>query len=149
MTPIDEAAVRDAVAPIMEFVGWATVDLDRAEWEVAGHDSPIVWNVPRDPHLGAHCRLLVFHNDRRVVLLEPDTEGRLAASLARFGEGAAVTYLLAEAAAADRARAAGLTLSTEADGPLGRQWLVVGGRVWGPHLVIVTAAQSRAATIRL
>jgi hypothetical protein len=51
------------------------------------------------------------------VVLEPDTEGRLAASLARFGEGVAVIYL--------------------GDGPPGPGTLVRGGLPWGPHVILL------------
>ena len=71
---------------------WATVELERAErelGEVLGgplHAGP----APRDAALGATVR--VAHPFGRspepaLLLVEPDTEGRLAALLARHGEG--------------------------------------------------------------
>ena len=62
--------------------------------------------------LGARCRLLHFSEGRDVVLLEPSTEGRLAAALARYGEGILALYLLVDAGAPERARRAGFTLSS-------------------------------------
>lgn len=108
-------------------IGWATVEHERAEREldtllgaVAGDQSPGPW-VPldRDHALGARRWLRATpspHGKPAVIALEPDTEGRLAASLVRFGEGVAVIYL--------------------GDGPVGAGRLVRGGRPWGPHVVI-------------
>jgi hypothetical protein len=148
MTELDPTALRSAVAPIAEVVGWATVELDRAEGELTSDQPAVVEARPRDAQLGAAARLLTFPDGRRVLLLEPDTEGRLAASLARFGEGAAVLYLVADGAADDAVRNAGFVLSAASDGPLGHQRLVVGGPAWGPHLVVVLAEAPPPATIR-
>ena len=46
----------------------------------------------RSQLLGARCRRAATGDDEWIVLLEPDTEGRLAAFLARHGEGWAVTW---------------------------------------------------------
>lgn len=109
-------------------IGWATVEADRAIRELDGGLAPdddtgpqAGWTeLPRDPGLGAR----VWRRDpadglARPVLfvLEPDTEGRLAASLARFGEGVAVIYL--------------------GDGPPGPGRLVRRGRPWGPHVIVL------------
>src|SRR3990172_3590180 len=72
--------------------------------------------------LGARCRIL-RSADTEIVLLEPSTEGRLAAGLARHGEGSLVAYLLVTAAAPERARRAGFQLSNEGAGPFGRERL--------------------------
>jgi hypothetical protein len=146
VTKGEVASLRDAIGPRSEIVGWATVDLERAGNELAAGRSIVVESRPRDPHLGASCRLFDLGDAGRLLLLEPDTEGRLAASLARFGEAAAVTYLVADPGAAARARTAGFVLSAEAEGPFGPQRLVVGGPAWGPHLVVVLAP-TPAATI--
>ena len=86
-----------------------------------------------------------------MLLLEPSTEGRLAASLARDGEGASVLYLRPAAGlrawAAD-ARARGVTLSARRIGPLGGSVLVAGGPVAGPHVVIVDTRGARASRTR-
>lgn len=73
------------------------------------------------------------------MLLEPITEGRLAAALARFGEGPIAVYLRPPRPTpppADR----DVHLGVAADGPFGRQALVVGGRSFGPHVVAVLDA---------
>ncbi len=145
---VDPAALRRAITPTAEIVGWATVELDRAVAELTGDHATVVEARPRDAHLGATARLLAFADGRRVLLLEPDTEGRLAASLVRFDEGAAVTYLFGGRGAAVRAQAAGFSLSAEGDGPFGSQRLVLGGPAWGPHLVVVVAEALPPATIR-
>jgi hypothetical protein len=136
--------LRAAVRPGKVVGGWATVELDRAEVEVPAAlrdlGTPAVEVRPDDTLLGARCRLLRFPGDRDTLLLEPSTEGRLAASLARFGEGSLVLYLTGDQAAADRARAAGFVLSRAAAGPLGDERVVVGGPAWGPHLVLVVGS---------
>lgn len=133
-------------------LGWATVELDRAAdeldmWlgEAPDHDAPDA----SDPLLGARARVRGAGGlpGDAVVLLEPSTEGRLAASLARDGEGPAVLYLRPAAGlrawAAD-ARSRGVTLSARRVGPLGGSVLVVAGPVAGPHLVFVDTHAARA-----
>jgi hypothetical protein len=78
--------------------GWATVDLDRAAVELAHLLAPGARFEPSPSSilLGATC--LVGRTDGApapapvVVLLEPITEGRLAAALARHGEGWRATW---------------------------------------------------------
>ncbi|HKG57228.1 MAG TPA: hypothetical protein VKA85_08270 [Candidatus Limnocylindrales bacterium] len=130
-------------------VGYATVDLDEAEAQLrltlgargvrAGAD---------DALLGARTRIVETTDGALLVLLEPCTEGRLAASLARFGHGAVVEYLEVADEGTDVAAAAalaGIRLSAPAHGPFGPSRLVVGGRAWGPHVVLVD--RPGAATI--
>lgn len=76
---------------ILVAVGWATVDLERAAAD-AGVEPKRRRELAPDRALGARAVLLA---SGPVVLLEPDTEGRIAASLARFGEGPAAIYLAA------------------------------------------------------
>jgi hypothetical protein len=78
-------------------IGWATVEADRAFEELATVlDGPARW-VPQEPDslLGASAwrRDPSPDGGTALVVLEPDTEGRLAACLARFGEGVAAVYL--------------------------------------------------------
>jgi hypothetical protein len=140
--------------------GWATVDLDRAERDlVAAFGSSVpgpARAVPDDTLLGACCRLATFGVEgHEILLLEPATEGRIAASLARFGEGPIAVYVVVSARRFDDLlrdlRGAGLVLSAEAAGPFGRQRLVAGGPAWGAHLLIAEQAPippgARAATI--
>lgn len=148
------------VGPVQEMaVGWATVDLDRAEAEhtgragaaepsgaaAAGNSTVPAVPAPDDTLLGARCRLLpTAHDGRQVVLLEPSTEGRLAASLARFGEGPVVLYLRIPARTLARLRvvapASGVHCSKPAAGPFGTSVLVLDGPAGGPHLVVTEAA---------
>jgi hypothetical protein len=107
-------------------IGWATVEGERAIRELdallagdTAEANPGSWTeLDRDAILGARVwrRQTAAPPARPVVfVLEPDTEGRLAASLARFGEGVAVIYL--------------------GDGPLGAGRLIRGGKPWGPHVI--------------
>jgi hypothetical protein len=122
-------------------IGWATVEHERAMAELAVLEpsgGTANWQfADRDPILGASA-ILGFEAGATgrpaVVVLEPDTEGRLAAGLARRGEGLAAIYLRDAAA---EGSAAGPRLS---NGPLGPSSLVPGGSVWGPHLILVTSA---------
>lgn len=110
-----------AVLPLSG-IGWATVEGERAEHELDPSGS---WTeLERDPALGARrwLRAAVAPDaggDPALVILEPDTEGRIAASLARFGEGVAVAYL--------------------GDGAIVEGRLVRGGPAWGPHVVAPAA----------
>lgn len=133
-------------------LGWATVELDRATAALGAIVGPGVSPAPLadDPHLGARCRLIApWGRGRAVILLEPVTEGRLAASLARFGEGPAAIYLSLGpgvlAGAVEWIRGSGGVVSRPEDGPLGRSALVLGGRAWGPHAVLVEEPGSRGA----
>ena len=137
------ARLRKAVEPRRAVAGWATVELDRAEIEVAGalaatHDlrDPRIEDAPDERVLGARCRLLRYTADHDMVLLEPSTEGRLAAALVRHGEGSVARYLLADGGAPERARRAGFRLSSEGRGPFGRERLVIAGPRWGPFLLL-------------
>jgi len=114
-------------------VGWATVDHERAQQELdgllAGDAAAALgpWvELERDPALGAAAwgRIagpVVAGTSARpsLILLEPDTEGRLAAFLARFGEGVAVIYL--------------------GQGSARPGEVLRGGRPWGPHVVVLGA----------
>lgn len=142
--------LRDAVQPRSEVGGWATVELDRAEASFrvasgpasgpAGSVAHPATRAPRydarDELLGAVARVVRTADQREVVLLEPFTEGRLAATLARHGEGFAALYLIAGARAAGQARAAGFVLSSIGRGPFGPQRLVLEGPRWGPFIVL-------------
>lgn len=134
-------------------IGWATVDVARSASELGARRLD---PRPPDEALGAHAARATdfapdenpeedrswLSNGPELVLLEPSTEGRIAASLARFGEGPAALYIASPAA---RAGAATGRPSAPTAGPFGRQHLVVGGPVDGPHLVLVDG--DRAGTI--
>src|SRR5436190_19537373 len=76
-------------------IGWATVELDRAARELASVGAFVA--APRDAALGASAMRSPVQKGGppAIVLLEPDTEGLLAAALARFGEGVLAVYLRA------------------------------------------------------
>jgi hypothetical protein len=87
-------------------VGWATVDLDRAAAELVGGLDlrPEAFTAVDDSvALGARCRVAhgALPGEVAVVLLEPATEGRLAATLARHDEGPAAVWIAAPASPAD------------------------------------------------
>ena len=111
--------------------GWATVDLDRAVGERAGDLAPGVdfEPAPRSAALGARCvRGAAAHSDGWIVLLEPDTEGRLTGFLARHGEGWAATWHAGEPGAGATA------------GPVGRESIEPGGPREGPFRLVVAPA---------
>ena len=115
---------------------WATVDRDRvlADLDVAAE------RLAEDPHLGASVTLVRPADGHPIAILEPVTEGRLAATLARRGEGPGGEYVetpLSLEAIGGAAAAAGLVIGRPADGPFGRSVLVLPRRAGGPHLVLV------------
>ena len=125
-------------------LGWATVELDRAVGELAdaiGVPAGRFTDGADDELLGARCR--VAHDGgvggRSLVVLEPATEGRLAATLARHGEGpAAIWFATTEAFGATGASSlATATLSSPRTGPFGIERLVLGGPIHGPHRLVV------------
>jgi hypothetical protein len=134
-------------------IGWATVDLDRAAAEagasaggaaVTGTPSAaaVAVDAPGDVSLGAVARVVRAGSGApAVVLLEPSTEGRIAATLARVGEGPAALYVHPRAPTlaveAARLRRAGVAVGSVVDGPLGPQLHVPGARPWGPHVIMV------------
>lgn len=149
-----EAVDRIVGADARRVFGWATVDIDRAERDLVRplgrFSASTARDLPDDTLLGARCRLLTSGlGEPEILLLEPATEGRIAASLARFGEGAVAMYVVVDHGRIGDllrdARMAGLVLSAEGDGPFGRQQLVVGGPPWGAHLCV--AHSTGAATI--
>lgn len=132
---VDVHRLSTAVAPHAIQDGWATIEVERALRELgAAAAAP----APHDDSLGARARTARLPDGQSIVLLEPSTEGLLAAALARYGEGPLVRYLIADAGAPTRAREAGFRLTAERPGPLGPQRLVLGGPRWGPFLVLVS-----------
>jgi hypothetical protein len=122
-----------AAQPQRTLVGWATVELDRAERELGKSMTAAATPDLEEPLLGARARLLA-----KLLLLEPSTEGPLAAALARHGEGPLALYLVAQPEATERVRAAGFQLSASRDGPLGPERRVLTGPRDGPFLMLVT-----------
>ncbi len=107
-------------------VGWATVDLERT---LAGMGPTAVDAGPvvEERALGARA-VVVGREPVALVILEPATEGRLAAALARRGEGIVCLYV------------AGPPVVTEGSPltALGRPGrLLAHDRPWGPFVMLV------------
>jgi hypothetical protein len=110
-------------------LGWATVDTERGATELAEH-GPFE-RAADETILGARCVVgSPAPGGIRLAVLEPNTEGRLAATLARHDEGPAVLWVAGTPPAH-------VPLSTVAIGPFGSECLVLGGRLGGRHLVVV------------
>jgi GNAT superfamily N-acetyltransferase len=125
--------------PPVVAIGWATVDLDRAAADLAveaGIDDSLVQQAPDDEALGAVARRLDLV-DGPLLILEPRTEGHLAAALARHGEGPCAVYLAASGRPASPQstprKAAQLAATPD---PLGGQSrLVRPAEPWGPFVL--------------
>jgi len=136
------AAERDPWLEDLPVVGlaWATVELDRASRELAAFGR--FEAAPRDANLGASARRARSADRARpaLALVEPDTEGPLAAALARFGEGIHAVYLgpLDRADVDDTPR-----LGPPRPGPLGPSRLVIGRPAWGPHVLVLGGVKRR------
>lgn len=119
-------------------VGWATVELDRAARELshllaagAGFSPSASSSI-----LGARCRSArAAEAGLWIALLEPVTEGRLAGTLARSGEGWAATWVVPAAIGSG-------ALSAARPGPFGPERLLLGGSLSGPHRFVVEAVPS-------
>jgi hypothetical protein len=128
----------------------ATVDLERALADLRGDGvgggQQLVTGRPdavEDPLLGARVVVLTTEAGAQIALAEPSTEGRLAGTLARHGEGRAGAYWrvpvdldVVRAAAAE----AHVALSPAASGPFGRSVLVLGERFAARHAILVEPA---------
>ncbi len=75
--------------PRLAALGWATVDAERL---AAALGKPLTDEAHDDPALGATGHGIASAS-LPLVLLEPATEGRIAAALARLGEGPVALYL--------------------------------------------------------
>ena len=116
-------------------VGWATVELDRAAVELAHLLAPgkTFEEAPSSVTLGARCRIGSAAEPRgfRIILLEPETEGRLAATLARSGEGWVASWYLDPGPEFRRRQS-----SVRRPGPLGEERLLF-GTLEGAHQLLV------------
>lgn len=114
-------------------VGWGTVELDRAIAHLSSAlgIAPTAFAVAPDCQwLGAWCRVARDALDGlTIVIMEPATEGRLAATLARHDEGPCAIWLAAPATGAG-------TVATRSPGPFGPERLLDGPR-HGPHRLAV------------
>lgn len=118
------ASLRGTQAPCLLAVGWATVDLERT---LDGIGIPGPGSIVAEPLLGARGAR-IDAGGTMVVVLEPSVEGRLAAALARRGEGLCAFYLAAEGAPDEGWRTTALGLP-------GR--LLTHDLPWGPFLIAV------------
>ena len=143
------AAAREPVVAgmVLAGIGWATVEAERAIRELdqllgtVGTVGTAAWEpVVRDELLGASAwiRAAPVNPPTMLVVLEPDTEGRLAASLARWGEGVLAVYVRPPAAG-DLEPPARIGTSA-GSGPLGPGRLVAGGPAWGPHVIVLNGS---------
>jgi hypothetical protein len=125
---------RDSTARIRLLgIGWATVELERAALVVGpalGVDSNAFMDTNDDAWLGARARLARGDDGVAMALLEPTTEGRLAAALARWGEGPIAIYL----------GVPGPAIGATRPGPFGASSIVHAARPWGPFVFAVAAA---------
>jgi hypothetical protein len=121
-------------------IGWATVDLERSIAMATAADGSEWAPGARDVLLGARSARRATSARHpappgddavEVVLLEPDTEGLVAASLARFGEGLSVAWFESDPAGDHGRRGA------PRETALGPGRLVLGGPRWGPHAVVL------------
>lgn len=112
--------------PRLVALGWATVDAERL---AASLGKPLAHEAHEDPALGA-IGYGIASATLPLVLLEPAAEGRIAAALARLGEGPVALFL------------DGVTVGTADDatplartgtGRIGR--LIRPPRAWGPFIV--------------
>lgn len=115
--------------------GWATVDHERAERQLRDLIAPggRFEDAPRSAVLGARCRRVRAVDGDWIVMLEPDTEGRLAGFLARNGEGWAATWERKDGGSIGGS-------SRPLDGPFGPELLEPGQPTHGPFRLIATAA---------
>lgn len=134
--PLTDVAVR------IVGLGWATVDLDRVAADLRLAEG-LAFDVDvRDELLGARGRAVgpVPPDGIRLVILEPFTEGRLAASLARRGEGPAALYLAPTdsdlTGAIDRLSTGGVRTRSGLTA-LGPGAIVLGLAAAGPQLLLV------------
>lgn len=130
--------LESALAERVLAIGWATVELDRAAREIGPGGT--FEDLPGSEHLGCMCRRLATPDvDVPILLLEPTTEGRLAATLARHDEGWAAVWLRDD----DATQPAPAQWSAARPGPLGVERLILGGPVAGPHRLLVQAGTIR------
>jgi hypothetical protein len=114
------------------------VELDRSAAELAPllRGGPGFTDAPSSEILGARCRVgraVGVGDGLFIVLVEPDTEGRLAAFLARFGEGWVARWEVG-------ASSAGRPDARLRPGPLGPERLADDADTRGPFRLLVETA---------
>ena len=121
-------------------VGWATVETDRAIGELAralGIAASSFRVAPPSAALGASCLVadVPLPGDVALAVLEPATEGRIAAGLARWDEGPLVAWYAAGDPGHDPV--ATTTVGAGPPGPFGLERLVGRDPLTGPHRLVV------------
>ncbi len=109
-------------------IGWATVEFDRAARDVGG-----AWRSAHPDRLLGASAWSSPEDHPAKLLLDPNTEGRLAGALARYGEGPIALYL----GVSDLVRASRDLRARPGIGPLGEEWLCPGSNPDGPFLILV------------
>ncbi len=136
------SAILGCVRPVEIVPGWATVEIDRSIGPALRAAL-----AERDELLGAAAAIVAVGPRHRVALLEPSTEGPLAAALARHGEGWVAAYLRAgDASAGRRLGEAGFRLSPPGHGPLGIERRLLVGRRDGPFILLVDPPVAEEST---
>lgn len=114
-------------------IGWATVESERAEAELVqalGERIGSFTDALGDRLLGARCRTATGGPASFLTILEPTTEGRLAGSLARLGEGPVAVWFTLAPGPTDGT-------SAPAHGPFGPERLLVRGPRDGRHIFLL------------
>ena len=122
-------------------LGWATVELERAASELArelGFSAAAFLPASDSILLGARCRVAygVLPDGRPLAILEPRTEGRLAGSLARRGEGPAATWTRPADPTPGRRRGPAYP------GPFGPERLLPDSPAHGPYALLIEGEPS-------
>ena len=134
-----------APASRLHALGWATVELDRAERELSadlGLGPAAFIEAPDSGLLGARCRVALdtFPGGVALVILEPATEGRLSAALARHGEAPLAAWFVLDGGDGSRVRP-----PSTASGPFGPERIAPDGSINGLRRLLVDL---EAGTIR-
>jgi hypothetical protein len=137
-------AVRDLLGdarPVRLAEIHGTVDLERRLVEL-GQPANIARGAVDDRLLGARVVVIERGGEPAIALAEPTTEGRLAAALARLGEGQVGEYIALPAfdtleAVRGRAREIGIALSSPGSGPFGSGVIVLGGAIGGYQVIVL------------
>ena len=119
-------------------VGWATVEIERAVRHLATElnvDAAIFVEGAGSAAVGGRCVVAdgILAGDLSLAVLEPSTEGRTAAGLARWDEGPLVAWYAITASDARSLDSGRPWLP----GPFGPERLVGGDPLTGPHRLLV------------
>lgn len=139
LTSLGERGLQVPAAGAPVAWGWATVDRERAALDLA----PLRFRAgPDEEALGASTSLTTLSDGTVLVLLEPSTEGRLAAALARHGEGPIAVWLadpVPDSASASPSRPTAIG---------GWARLLKPGHPWGPFVLYHQPVISNEPTVR-